>query len=460
MKGSSLVLSSTLLSCVNALQLHKRHNPPIVSVNFEKRTKGVFPGHEKRGNDEIAEMKVDQQGVLYWANFTIGNPPSRLSAEIDTGSSDSIILTNQIETCVWEGTYASDTFTLGSSMLGSLQFVRVSEYNATTNGITSTFGVGLYTREHAEINYPNFPYALAEAGEINTPAFSLWLDNKTHGEFLFGGVNKAKYTGLLVSYPVAFDNQIGLQDRALVVMTSFGTTFDGKTSDLDFEPRPVLLESGTVQSRLTLNMTLHLIKTMKISFDEKLGAVAPCETSSKETLDFTFGDLTIKVSFANFLGSTNVKAGVDGVAYCQVVYYDDATNIMLDDDFLRGTCVFYGWANMEIPLAQYNSEEAEDDILEIIRDVPGASAATGVPRRYLKYDQPAESAGTAIPKELPTVTVTPISTATGSVTSSAALLSTAAETGDVEDSGATGSLLANLMYMMLIAFVFNVVIHA
>ncbi|EXK36449.1 hypothetical protein FOMG_09627 [Fusarium oxysporum f. sp. melonis 26406] len=59
MKGSSLVLSSTLLSCANALQLHKRHNPSIVSVNFEKRTKDVFPGHEKRGNDEIVEMKVD-----------------------------------------------------------------------------------------------------------------------------------------------------------------------------------------------------------------------------------------------------------------------------------------------------------------------------------------------------------------------------------------------------------------
>ncbi|KNB14404.1 hypothetical protein FOXG_13268 [Fusarium oxysporum f. sp. lycopersici 4287] len=386
MKGSSLVLSSTLLSCANALQLHKRHNPSIVSVNFEKRTKDVFPGHEKRGNDEIVEMKVDQQGVLYWANFTIGNPPQRLSAEIDTGSSDSIVLTNQIETCVWEGTYANDTFMLGSSTLESLQFVGVSECNATTNGITSTFGVGLYTREHAEIKYPNLLYALAEAEEINTPAFSLWLDNETHGEFLFGGVNKAKYIGPL---------------------------------------------------------------TMKISIEEKLDAVARCETSSKETLDFTFGDLTIKVPFANLFGSTNVKAGVDGVAYCQVVYYDDTTNIMLGDDFLRGAYVIYGWANMEISLAQYNSEEAEDDILEIIRDVPGAFAATGVPGRYLKYDQPAESAGTAIPKELPTVTVTPISTATGSVTSLAAPLSTAAEAGDIEDNGAAGSLLANLMYMML-----------
>ncbi|EWY82291.1 hypothetical protein FOYG_14401 [Fusarium oxysporum NRRL 32931] len=334
MKGSSLVLSSTLLSCANALQLHKRHNPSIVSVNFEKRTKDVFPGHEKRGNDEIVEMKVDQQGVLYWANFTIGNPPQRLSAEIDTGSSDSIVLTNQIETCVWEGTYANDTFMLGSSTLESLQFVGVSECNATTNGITSTFGVGLYTREHAETKYPNLLYALAEAEEINTPAFSLWLDNETHGEFLFGGVNKAKYIGPLVSYPVAFDNRI---------------------------------------------------------------------------------------------------------RFHQLVYYDDTTNIMLGDDFLRGAYITYGWANMEISLAQYNSEEAEDDILEIIQDVPGASAATGVPRRYLKYDQPADDwvgykfGGT---------------------------LSTAAEAGDVEDNGAAGSLLANLMYMMLITFVFNVVIHA
>ncbi|RKL52079.1 hypothetical protein BFJ70_g795 [Fusarium oxysporum] len=199
---------------------------------------------------------------------------------------------------------------------------------------------------------------------------------------------------------------------------------------------------------------------MKISIDEKLDAVARCETSSKETLDFTFGDLTIKVPSANFLGSTNVKTGVDGVAYCQVVYYDDTTNIMLGDDFLRGAYVIYGWANMEISLAQYNSEEAEDDILEIIQDAPGASAATGVPRRYLKYDQPAESAGTAVPTELLTVTVTSLSTAAGSVTGSAAPSSTAAEAGDVEDNGAAGRLLANLMYMMLFAFVFNVVIYA
>ncbi|KAF5550753.1 aspartic ase 3 [Fusarium mexicanum] len=133
-------------------------------------------------------------------------------------------------------------------------------------------------------------------------------------------------------------------------------------------------------------MTLYLMKTMKFSMDEKLGAVAPRDTSSNETLDFTFGDLTLNIRLANFLAKTPVKSGVDGVAYCKVVYYEDSTSIILGDDFLRGASVVYDWGNMEISLAQYNSKGAEDDIYEIVRDGPGASAATGVLTMYLKFD--------------------------------------------------------------------------
>ncbi|CVK85964.1 related to YPS1-aspergillopepsin [Fusarium mangiferae] len=434
MKGSSLVLSSTLLSCANALQLHKRHNPSIVSVNFEKRTKDVFPSHEKRDSDAVVEMKTckkkDCQGGIFnpEKSETFEWSDEQVSGSFGSGES-------------WEGEYANDTFTLGSSTLNSFQFVGVTEFNATTAGIFSIFGVGIYR-------------------EINTPAFSLWLNNETHGEFLFGGVNKAKYTGPLVTYPVAADNTFDVRDRALVVMTGFGTTSDGKTSELNFKARPVLLDSGTIQSRLSLNMTLHLIKTMKISMDEKLGAVAPCNTSRKETLDFTFGDLTLSVPLANFLSPTPVKSGVDGVAYCKVVYYEDSTSIVLGDDFLRGVYVVYDWGNMEISLAQYNPEKVEDDIHEIVRDVPGASTATGIPTMYLKYNQPAESAGTEIPTELPTITATHLSTATGSGTGSAEASSTAAEASDNEDNGATGGLLTKLMYIMLLAFIFNVVLTA
>ncbi|KAF5668339.1 aspartic-type endopeptidase OPSB [Fusarium circinatum] len=110
---------------------------------------------------------------------------------------------------------------------------------------------------------------------------------------------------------------------------------------------------------------------------------------------------------------------------------------------------------MEISLVQYNSEEAEDDINEIVRDVPGASAATGVPTMYLKFDQPTGSAGTEVPTELPTITATPLNTATSPGTGSAVASSTAAEAGDDEDNGATSSLPANLTYVMLLGLIFN-----
>ncbi|KAF5637925.1 aspartic-type endopeptidase OPSB [Fusarium sp. NRRL 52700] len=181
-------------------------------------------------------------------------------------------------------------------------------------------GVGIDGLENAHTKSPNLPYALANAGESNTPAFSLWLNSKTHAEFLFGGVNKVKHTGPLVTYPVASDNTFDMRDRAVMVMIGFRTTSDGKTSELDFKARPMLLDSGTVQSRLSLNMTMHLIKTMKVSIDEHLGAVTPCNISSKETLDFMFGELTLNIALANFLAKISVKGGVDGIEYCKIVF--------------------------------------------------------------------------------------------------------------------------------------------
>ncbi|KAF5572184.1 aspartic-type endopeptidase OPSB [Fusarium pseudoanthophilum] len=370
MKGSSLVLSSTLLSCAHALQLYKRHNPSVVSVNFEKRTKDALPSHDKRDNDAIVEMNVDRQGssLLYWANFTIGNPPQKLSAEIDTGSAELLVLTNHVESCK-EQNCQGGIFNPEKS--GSFEWGDEQVSNSFGNQSPSTlsnfvFGVGIDSLENANTKYPNLPYALADAGEINTPAFSLWLNNETHGEFLFGGVNKAKYTGS--------------------------------------------------------------------------------------------SDLTLNIPLANFLGETPVKSGVDGVEYCKIVYYEASTSIILADDILRGAYVIYDWGNMEISLAQYNSEEAEDDIHEILRDVPGVSFATDVPTMYLKFDQPAETEGPEIPTELPTITATPLSTATGSGTGSAAASWTAAEAGDDKDNGAMGSLPGNLMYMMMLAFIFDIVL--
>jgi hypothetical protein len=100
MKGSSSLLfaSSTLLSAASALQLNKRHDPVVVTVNFEKKGRHASESIRRRADDHVHEMKADKHGTdfLYWADFTIGTPPQNLYAEIGTGSSDLLVLTDEI----------------------------------------------------------------------------------------------------------------------------------------------------------------------------------------------------------------------------------------------------------------------------------------------------------------------------------------------------------------------------
>ncbi|KAJ4138544.1 hypothetical protein NW768_002386 [Fusarium equiseti] len=485
MKASStfLLASSTLLSAASGLQLHKRENPAVVPVNFERQIKDASQSLRRRADDKTTEMKVDKHGMtwLYWANFTIGTPPQQLYSEIDTGSADLLVLTDEIEACKgkeaqctgnvfstgksrtfgwvdsepeasgsfgsgesWSGYYGKDTFTLGDATIDNFQFIATTEFNATGSGIFSIFGVGLAGIELAEKKYANLPYALVEAGEINTPAYSLWLDSDQKGQFLFGGVNKAKYKGPLVSFPIPKNNQNGKADRLLVVMEGFGTSSNGKYSVMDFTPRPVLLDSGSVHSQLNADMLIHMVET----FDDvgivttSMGAQAPCNVSEKYTVDFTFGELTFKIPFKNFLLTSTQDWALDGVPYCLLNYNPDATLLLLGDDFLQGTYLVYDYENMEISMAEYNPDGGKDDIHEIIKKVPSAEKLKDVPMSFEVWDGTAFGDPTSVPTHLTRATVTLLNggtateaTVTGDPRETNAGLKVAAptETGDSKD---------------------------
>ncbi|RGP78828.1 hypothetical protein FLONG3_3027 [Fusarium longipes] len=453
MKGSSslLLASSTLLSAANGLQLNKRHDPAVVTVNFEKKARHGS-GSLARRADDVVGIDVDKHGThfLYWANFTIGTPPQNLYAEVDTGSADLLVLTDEIEACKkkdcrggifsvsesrtfewvdsedeasgsfgsgesWSGYYANDTFTFGDVTLDGFQFVSTSAFNSTTSGIFSIFGVGLPRNQHAKNKYPSLPYALRNAGEINTAAYSLWLDDDQQGRFLFGGVNKAKYSDPLVTFPIP-NSEPNLAEKLLVVLEGFGTTNDGNSTSIDFTPRSVLLDSGTVKSRLTQEMVLHILKALDGVIAESYGAVVPCDLGSKYTLDFTFGELTISVPLDNFSYRFKYDIGIDGVSYCRILYKPEATTIILGDDFLRGAYVVYDYENMEISLAQYKSDGGKDDIHEIIKSVPGASKTNNIPMEFEAYYGSEMGNPTSAPEGIKIATLTVISSGTGQPT--------------------------------------------
>ncbi|RGP69581.1 hypothetical protein FSPOR_4685 [Fusarium sporotrichioides] len=249
MKGSAslLLAPSSLLGAASGLQLNKRHDPAVVSFNYEKNTRDASPSLGRRA-DDVAEMNVDKHGTtfLYWANFTIYTPPQNLYAEIDTGSSDLLVLTERLKPSrtfdwvesadevsgsfgsreSWSGYYADDTFSFGNVKLDSFQFVATTVFNATTSGMFSIFGVGLPIGQRAAKKFPSLPYALRNAGESNTAACSLLLDDDQSGHFLFSRTK-----------PTPSDT---VAERLLVIMEGFGTTNDGNSTTIDFDCRPVL----------------------------------------------------------------------------------------------------------------------------------------------------------------------------------------------------------------------------
>ena len=418
MKSSIIAaLGVTVASSVSAIELVKRDNPAHIAVPFIKE-RNIRDYSHLETRDSGVQVDTDKHGkpYLYWANFTIGTPPVSLWAELDTGSADLLVLTNNIQTCAnspkdcaggvadasksstwtwtketvsgsfgsgeaWSGNYATDTLVIGGATLKDFQFAGVTEYQASGNGIFSIFGIGIFSLEldvaGGGSGYNNLVYALVDAGYINTAAYSMYLEDWDQGTFLFGAVDKSKYKEPLLTYPIIIDNNSKVRDRTTIVQTGFGHTRDGKSSTGSFTPRGVLLDSGTESSQFTAEMMEYIATELGAAWSEDLSQfVAPCDGGGNDnTIDFQFGELTINIPFINFLRPfpDGSHWGVDGQSYCLMAYTQGSDQIILGDDFLRSVYLVYDFNNYEISMANINTDGGDSEIYEIGNTVLGAA---------------------------------------------------------------------------------------
>ncbi|KAL4727958.1 hypothetical protein ACLX1H_004660 [Fusarium chlamydosporum] len=320
-------------------------------------------------------------------------PPQKLHSELDTGSADLLVLTDEIEVCKNKSECVGNVFSTGKS--------RTLQWVDSEPEVSGAFGSGE--------TWPGY-YA---------------NDTFTYGDATIDGLqfvattecnNTAKYTGPLITFPMPKNNDSNIVDKSLIVMEGFSTTNNGKTTKLDFAPRAALLDTGTIKSRLTLDMTLHMVEHLPFVGDVVNGAVIPCDISDKHTVDFTFGDLTLKAPLKDFLTDFVGDLGLDGVPYCPIFYDPKATQIILGDDFLRSAYIVLDNENREVSLAAYNPDGGEDDIYEIAKGVPGAAAAKNIPMQFEGYNGVANGDPTSAPFSMSTVTITVLSGTTASAT--------------------------------------------
>ncbi|KAH8585437.1 aspartic peptidase domain-containing protein [Bisporella sp. PMI_857] len=279
------------------LSISKNPRRPIAQANRQVRARASVL--EVLGNNFT--------GQSYMATVSVGTPPQDVALAIDTGSSDTWVLSTKTDLCVdkqyqaeeetgcqtpynpddsstyrlavkngfhitygdgsgVDGDYFTDDFTIGDVSIKGLQMGIAQNANLTQGllGIGYTLNEASnyddpFTIKDEAFVYPNIIDAMVSQKLISTNAYSLYLDDldSSSGSIIFGGLDADKFQGQLIEMPVVprrLPNGTTVYAELGVAMTSFAVSDSvAKTSDTlttsSFE-ESVILDSGTALTYL------------------------------------------------------------------------------------------------------------------------------------------------------------------------------------------------------------------
>lgn len=279
------------------------------------------------------------------------------------------------------GDYVTDTFRIGSANLSDFQF-GIGDTSSSRRGI---LGLGYDLNEVQVLSekkdpYDNLPLKLAADGHIQSPAYSIYLNDfeASRGSILFGGVDRSRFEGDLATLPV--QSESGLYQRFLVTLTKVELGGDTVEDDMALA---VLLDSGTSITYLPDKMAADIFERVGAEFSrsEGLAFISCSARSASEPLRFTFSDPVIEVSMSELVldvkGITRGQSLLDEeeeVCLFGIGPSGEGSNV-LGDTFMRSAYVVFDLENNEISMAQtrFNSS-GSGDVKEITEDgVPGAT---------------------------------------------------------------------------------------
>lgn len=314
---------------------------------------------------------------------------------VDTGSSDSIILTDKFQSCHRAGPYCSmfgtidswnrlnppqrfhTTFASGMSISGeivsatftfssqSVVDVRFGVPTSLSSLDHNVLGLGYPISEAVEgSSYPNFPQAIKNQGLIQTPVYSLWLNSAraSAGSILFGGIDTSKFNGKLTTFKVRSEH--GKYRQFLLEIKS--VSFAGKKIPGSYL---AVVDSGYAGSSFPLSLAQSIWAAAGIhdaQIDQATGyPMVDCNfgnSLSVPFMDFDFGSAKFRVSLSELLirmGSGQCLLGIAAVS--------GSSNYqpLLGVTFLRSIYAVFDLYNNEVSLAQANFNPGSSRIIEI-----------------------------------------------------------------------------------------------
>lgn len=347
--------------------------------------------------------------------MTIGTPPQSFRLQLDTGSSDVVIVNSDNSVCGQQGGCPSGSYTPKDSSTYSL--VSEGTFNNTYGDGTSyvgdyitdvvdvgkidikagdliiglanelgdgpqlqndgsgLVGVGYQANSGAIIlTYqengtlpPTVVSAMVASGDIGRQAYSLFLgqENSASGSIIFGGVDPSYYSGDLVAVPVLKDPIQGSNieyTSFTVALTGVSISDDSGTRSLtdDNFAVPVLLDSGTTITHLTSDLAQAINDGFGATQIQGNGVLPCSRASSNASITYHFGGSdgpAISVPLDALMWDFQHSGGQqfsDGQDACLLAVEGPIGDnpVILGDSFMRSGYFVFDLENNQVAMAQ------------------------------------------------------------------------------------------------------------
>lgn len=344
------------------------------------------------------ETPLFNQVSYYQIDIDVGNPPQKLQALLDTGSSDMWFFSNTAgaggvqtfspqRSSSWhnnytqftisyvsgsaQGTWGTDDVSISGAKIKAQSLAVVTSGNGLT-GIPGLIGTGLPALESTNNNYnffqprhtySNVPLSLFEQGHIGTPTYSLYLDgvNAKAGTVLFGAIDHSKYQGQLYSVPRVHNSRFNINiDNLQINGRSVGSV--GSST----------LDSGTTLGSLPDAVINGLVSTLGLSTEYASSGIYYARRGSfNANMPVTFTISGVKFDLkAGDLFLDSEKLGDPLPKGLSVLGFSPSSQtqnqIILGDVFLRNFYIVYDLANPQLGMALANFNHSAAAQLELI----------------------------------------------------------------------------------------------
>lgn len=367
------------------------------------------PPLEKRGTFEIGANLT--QKAYYLSNITLGSNNQTILVQLDTGSVDLWVaspnntlcpLSPLVDynnpdadatwaSCQWTtfdsttlttfrnngtafeasygsgqpsiGYWAYDTLTFGGVVIPDFFF----GYANLTSMPTTVFGLGLRGGETnylakgvSAFTYPPVIDRLVESGAIAGPLFLVWLNgDQPTGSYLFGGIDYAKFTGLLNVVPFTPDS---FSDNAVtdpIVLLNGILIDDGE--NLQAVPMGVVFDTGSQYTYIPGVALERIGKQFNLTFNDNDGNYyGLCDNGPTGNLTFQFDGFNFSVPFDILWEEVGQDSAGDEVCALRLCGTQGMGTI--GDNVLPQMYVVYDYGNLLLGVATAVADTEKSDI--------------------------------------------------------------------------------------------------